>query len=235
MNIAVFDDGAAIVKGLTCHLSDFFHERAISFALFSFADSKAVTDFNKSMDIAFIGIQADGFDAIAAGRALKEKNPNILLFLITAHAKYLDDAFELGAFRFLLTPIDWVRFTRALDAALSVIENRNVKVLCADNTNVVLSTTDIVYCENSNRKTKIVTQNGEYFSKDKLREWRSRLDDVKFYSPHASFIVNLNYVAAFDRNSLMLKWGDNQSTVSISAKHQKEFRQRYIAFSQKGG
>lgn len=230
MNIAVFDDDVAIVK----HLSDYFRERAMQFTLFSFADSSELAEFDRCLDMAFIGIQSDGLDGIAAGRALKEKNPNILLFLIVAHEAYLDDAFELGAFRFLLKPIDWTRFTRALDAALCIIRNRNVRVLCADNINVVVSTTDIVYCENSNRKTKIVTQSGEYFSKEKLRDWRVRLDDVKFYSPHASYIVNLNYIVSFNRSSLTLKWGEKQSTVSISAKHQKEFRQRYTMFAQKG-
>lgn len=234
MNIAVFDDDADIVNSLVYHLSDYLKTIGVPFTLFSFTDSRALLKTDQGYDMAFLGIRTDSSDSLAVGKALKERNPNVLLFFITAYTDYLDDAFELGAFRFLLEPIDWTRFARALDAALCTIGSREVKVLCADNTNVVVSTTDIVYCENSSRKTKIVTRDGAYLSKEKLRDWRDRLDDVKFYSPHASYIVNLNYIVSFDRNSLTLKWGDNKSTVSISTKHQKEFRQRYAAFAQKG-
>lgn len=234
MKIAICDDELSTRNEIKYALSNYFDEKLIDAAIYDYNNGKDLLNSEITFDMAFLDVEMPMLDGIETGKALKQKHPNIVIFMITAFSDYLDDAFELGAYRFLQKPLDVPRLYRSLDAALLSMSSKDIKLICANNESVILSTGSIVYCESYKRKTKIVTTNGEYISREKIDYWKEILNELIFYSPHSSFIINFNYIKSFNRKSLILSYSNTNVEISIAAKKQQEFRTKMFLFAERG-
>jgi two-component system LytT family response regulator len=234
MKIAVCDDDLLIRNEMKYALTNYFSEKLINTKIVDFDNGEDLINSDISFDMAFLDVEMPMLDGIETGKALKQKNPNIVIFMITAFSDYLDDAFEIGAYRFLQKPLDVLRLYRSLDSALISMSSKDVKVICANNESVIIPTGSIVYCESYKRKTKIVTTNGEYISKEKIDYWKEILNELIFYSPHSSFIINFNYIKSFNRKSLILSYSNSNIEISVAAKKQQEFRTKIFLFAERG-
>lgn len=234
MKIAVCDDELLTRNEIKYAISNYFAEKLIDIELYDYGNSKDLLNSDINFDIAFLDVEMPVLNGIEAGKTLKNKHPNIVIFMITAYSDYLDDAFEIGAYRFLQKPLDVPRLYRSLDAALLSMSSRDIKLICDNNKSIILSTGSIVYCESYKRKTKIITTSGEYISKERIDYWKKILNELIFYSPHSSFIINFNYIKSFNRKSLILSYSNSNVEISIAAKKQQEFRTKMFLFAERG-
>ncbi len=234
MKLAICDDELKIRKEIKNSLSNYFSENLIDAEIYDYENGEDLLNSEINFDMAFLDVEMPTSSGIEIGRELKQKSPNIVIFMITAYSDYLDDAFELGAYRFLQKPLDVPRLYRSLDAALLSISSRDIKIICSNNESAIISTGSIVYCESYKRKTKIVTTNGEFISKDKINVWKTMLNELIFYSPHSSFIINFNYIKSFNRKSLILSYLDETVEISIAPKKQQDFRTKMFLFAERG-
>ncbi len=234
MKIAICDDEILARNEIKYALSNYFSEKLIDVEIYDFDNGEDLLNSEINFDMAFLDVEMPMLDGIETGKVLKQKYPNNVVFMITAYSDYLDDAFDIGAYRFLQKPLDVPRLYRSLDSALLSISSKDVKVICANNESIVIPTGSIVYCESYKRKTKIVTTNGEYVSKKKIEYWKNILNELIFYSPHSSFIINFNYIKSFTRKSLILSYCNSNIEISIAAKKQQEFRTKMFLFAERG-
>ena len=234
MKIAICDDELLTRNEIKYSLSNYYSEKLIDAEIYDYNNGEDLLNSEINFDMAFLDVEMPMLDGIETGKALKHKYPNIVIFMITAFSDYLDDAFEIGAYRFLQKPLDVPRLYRSLDAALISMSSKDIKLICANNESVMLSTGSIVYCESYKRKTKIVTTNGEYISREKIDYWKEILNELIFYSPHSSFIINFNYIKSFNRKSLILSYSNSNVEISIAAKKQQEFRTKMFLFAERG-
>lgn len=234
MNIAICEDNMHTRKSILNILQDYFNEKLLCVEFFESSDGSQLLNQNKRFDIVFIDVEMPNSNGIDTSRQLKALSPNTIIFIITAFSNYLDDAFEVGAYRFIEKPIDIVRLYRSLDSALLSMCNKNISILCNDNQSIIVPKNFVIYCENYNRKTKIVTINGEYLSKDKIDYWKLKLNEFNFFSPHNSYIINFNYIKSFHNKSLILSYEGQEIEISISAKRQTEFRKRFFLYEERG-
>lgn len=176
-------------------------------------------------DMAFLDVEINGINGIDIGKVLKKNNENIILFIVTAYDKYLDDALDLNVLRFLQKPINSQRFYAGLEQAMRRIDNSSVEIPIRNRTSIVnVPIQDIMYIEIADRKTKIVTKNQSYLSKHSIKFWQERLVASFFYQPHKSFIVNLKYITSFHKDTVRMQNGD---IVPISFRKQAQF-QKYV-------
>lgn len=234
MKIAICDDEKRIRQEIEKSLFNYLREKTINAEIYTFEDGKDLLNCGIAFDMAFLDIEMPSISGVEIGKKLKQKYNNIIIFMITAYSDYLDDAFEIGAYRFLQKPLDIIRLYHSLDAALLSISNKEIRIICADNNSFVISTNTIVFCEVFKRKTRIVTTDGDYISKEKISFWKEKLNELSFYSPHASFIVNFNYIKSFNRQSLVLSYSNQTINISIAPKKQKEFRTKMFLFAERG-
>lgn len=233
MKIAICDDELRIRKEVENVLFNYFTEKLIKPEMYCFANGEDLLNSGIDFDMAFLDIEMPTSNGVEIAKKLKQKFTNIVIFMITAYSEYLDDAFELGAYRFLQKPLDITRLYRSLDAALLSMSNREIKIISMNNESVVIPTSSIVYCESYKRKTKIVTIDGEFVSRERLDMWKDKLNELNFCSPHASFIINFNYIKSFNRKSLVLTYLDKSIEISIAPKKQKEFRTKMFLFAER--
>jgi len=144
----------------------------------------------------------------------------------TAALDFAPDSFEVGASGYLLKPYTPETFERTMHRVLSdIVEN----TYAIKNRSQVLHIPreEIMYVESHNSQC-ILHQAGQktYTLYKKLGEIEQELTAPCFLRCHQSFLVNMNYVKAVDKDFILT----NDDVVLIRKKNLKELRQIYFDY-----
>lgn len=231
MKIAICDDNLNIVDEVKNLLDEYALSKNLSLDISTFNDGQAVLESDERFNIAILDVEMPGCNGIELGKILREKNRHIVLMYITSHKKYLDEALNLNAARFFEKPIDSKRFYDGLDNALKRIDNTTIKFfLKEDNASVRINANDIIYVEIEpigHRKTKIVTEEKTYISSNKIVFWEEHLISSLFVKTHKSYIINMEYITKYEKNTLQL---DGKYNIPISRNYQSSVHKAFIRY-----
>lgn len=223
MNIAICDDDRKICR--------FFEEKIR--AIYQNADIKSFYDADalwhvaekksgQAPDILLLDIQMSRMNGMELARRLRSIGWKSILIFITAYADYVFDAFDVGAFHYLVKPVSDKKLAEVLQKAAeqlnqkkSGIENTDADAGRNDERRITVKSggihtavkvADIVYAEVFNRKVVIhtTTESIEYYGK--LKNLEDELGD-DFYRPHRAYLVNMKYVLKYDRSVIFLQGG----------------------------
>lgn len=183
-------------------------------------------------DVVFLDIAMPGLSGIEISKTIDK---NIKVVFITAHNEYAVDAFEIGAFDYILKPIDEERFQISLKRlreswGLSGMEKLPIKV---DNETVFLDINDIILIEKIKglRKVAIDTRKASFITKNNLNILESKLNKFGFIRTHKSFIVNPNKIEKlipFGDKSYLVKLSGTTKNVILSRKYASEIKHLLI-------
>ena len=129
MQIAICDDDPMIIKALQKDLEQYFRKLHLSCPPISqFTSGEALLNNKEEKDIVFLDVEKPWLIGIYVGNTLRERYPNILIFIVTSFMEYLDDAMRFHVFRYLSKPIDRQRLFRNLDDALAQYHASSKKI-----------------------------------------------------------------------------------------------------------
>ena len=186
---------------------------------------------NSQFDIAFLDVEMPGASGIHAGVKLKEKNPQIKIFIVTAYPDYLDEAMRFQVFRYLSKPVDKTRLFRNLKDAVHSYNIESCKFTIETSTAVYVRRSEEIICvESANRKTVVHTTDGDLISCKNMEYWREILSVPCFYSTHRSYIVNMRYVYTIGKDSIILKNGNWKMDAFLSKKKFAHFKNIYLMY-----
>ena len=172
-----------------------------------------------------------GRSGIHVGARLKEYNPKIKVFIVTSFPDYLDEAMRFQVFRYLSKPIDKSRLFRNLKDAVYLhnMETHVIPVTSKDGV-VALPADQFVCVETDSRKTYIYTPTDKIQSVESIEKWKEKLTLPCFYMPYRSFIINMQYVVSFSKDSIQLRCGDTIKEAYLAKRKYNEFKDRYLMF-----
>lgn len=228
MNILICDDEVRYVEDVRRYVGQFMQERRIQAELFVTTDPRKIMQEDTVYDLALLDIQMEGFDGIAVAQELRRRNGKVILFFITAFDEYQDDAMDLHVFRFFEKPFNEQRMRAGLEKAMEYLDEIYVDVYLRNGggaRRVLLD--DILLVKTENRKTYLLTKDGEYTTTDSLDVWQKKLAPSFFYRVHKSYLVNLHYVTVYHYNEIFLQ---GEVRVPISTRHQAEFHRYWFLF-----
>ncbi len=197
----------------------------------SFGDSMEALMFleNNSVDIIFSDIQMPKINGLDLVKTLE--NPPVIIF-ITAHRDFALDGFETGATDYLVKPVRFDRFLKAVNKAKDYInlkQNSTVHQVNSDRifiksdgklTKILLD--EILYVEAQGDYLKIVINNESYTTLATLKSMDEVLTLPKFYRVQRSFIVNLESIRSLNGNMVELT---NGKSISIALNKKEELYQ----------
>lgn len=97
-------------------------------------------------------------NGIYIGNVLKERNKNIIIFVVTSYSEYLDEAMRFHVFRYLSKPLEKQRLFRNLKDALAVYHTLSQKIaLETKEETLTLPVNDIILIETQGRKIIVHT------------------------------------------------------------------------------
>ena len=200
-------DDEELARGLIAkHLDQLDSFEVVASCASAIAASKVLK--KEQIDLLFLDIEMPVLKGTEFFKNLIHK-PKVIF--TTAHRDFALDGFELNAVDYLLKPISFARFFKAIEKFLEykqsqlqekIIENKDDFVFVRkERKQVKVSFEEIVYVESVKDYIKIVTENDNHLVKQTLKSFESILDK-RFLRTHRSYIVNFDRVTAYTRQDV---------------------------------
>ena len=172
-------------------------------------------------------------NGMEVAKKIRETSDVIIIF-VTALKEYVFEGYDVGAFHYLLKPIDEQKFTEVMDRAICQIRSKkNVEplVIKVGGNYVRIPVDDILYAENQARKIMLHTKSKKepYCFYEKMEVLEQKLGD-RFFRSHRGFLVNLQEVARYDNSNIELKNGEN---VFLAKQKYNDFVTAYMKYLRK--
>ena len=226
LKVIICDDDKLYTQEVFNNVKSILDEKQIQPTIDIFTDSSYICSDDYFYDLAFLDVEMQPFSGIETARKLKAVNKNIVIFFITSYDKYLDEAMDINAFRFIKKPLDVKRLRSGVEKALSLIDNTQVSFYLKENNSIVtITSNDIIYIEIVGRTTEIVLENKKYISTNRIDFWENKLIASFFYRVHKSYIINMKYITNYKRDTVTLAQKYN---IPVSYRKQAAFRNAFF-------
>jgi DNA-binding LytR/AlgR family response regulator len=184
-----------------------------------------------NVDLLFLDVQMPELTGISFLRSLQKKP---LVILTTAYSEYAIEGYELDITDYLLKPITFERFLKAVDkvnqrmTAGPVASDKPAEaaapnfIFVKDGTKLVkIRWDDILYVEGLKDYVTIHTRTQKVISLQRLKVLEEQLPADKFIRVHNSFIVALDAIDSVHKDKIQI----GQASIPIGDTYKKEFRE----------
>ncbi len=235
ISIAICDDEKKTLEELKQNLNVYFRNTAVKISTFLSADDliSEVME-NGGFDIYILDVIMPGLNGIDLGIKLRQRGDNGVIIYLTASTEYAIISYEVGAFFYLLKPVDNDKLTYVLNQAIKIIDdikNKGIAVKTQDGVKF-LRFDEIMYAELKDRAVCYTTSSGEKVISRYLRvpfreACAKLLNDGSFVMCGASFCVNPGFIKAFEKNFIVLK---NDTRLSLPQKVVYNIKAQWLDF-----
>ena len=235
MRIAICDDEKNIREFIAEKVKKQYAKADIVF----FSSGEELLLYDKQIEILIIDIQMNGKNGMETARELRKKDKKVIIIFVTAIEDYVYQAFDVGAFHYLVKPIDDVKFADVFCRAVEEWEMQDIHTRQPEEKYVMINNggihskvmlEDIVYAEVFNRKVVIHKLKDEIEYYGKLSDLEALAGD-SFFRPHRAYLINFKYVEKYNATTIFLEKG----TVLMAKQNYPEFVKKYMKYIQKRG
>lgn len=160
-----------------------------------------------TIDLLFLDIEMPYLSGIDLLRSL-QRPPKVIF--TTAFEQYALKGFELEAVDYLLKPVTFERFLKAVNRAHELLSNQPAApaadhlFIRTDDKFVRLQWADILYVEGMENYVRIHTLQGMHVTHATLKSVLEHLPDPPFLQTHKSYIVNSTKITGIEGNVIEL-------------------------------
>lgn len=185
---------------------------------------------NHSVDLMFLDIQMPEITGITLLKSLQKKP---LVILTTAYSEYALESYDLDVVDYLLKPVTFDRFLKAVDKASQRVavpavkaaevmgEKQNEFVFVKDGTKLVkVNYDDILFVEGLKDYVTIVTRTQKIVTLQRLKALEELLPADRFIRIHHSYIIALKAVDTINKGEVHI----GSHVIPISDSYKKAFR-----------
>lgn len=191
-----------------------------------YLSGEALLSSGENYDIVLLDIELKNKNGLEIAALLRKRSRAKIIF-ITSHIEEMSNGYKVRAFRFLTKPIKETMFNEAIESAIEEISSVKKLELQSDLGMVVVHNKDIVYVEAGNHSSCVRTVGGVFRSPLILSELRGKLTGREFFSPHRSYIINMDYIREIGTNEVLMHNGER---VQLSRLKQREFKQLFYQY-----
>ncbi len=213
MNCIIIDDDQVSIKMLT-HLV----QRTEFLELLSdFEDPIEAANYlnTNKVDLIFLDVEMPGMTGLEMLNSLQDK-PQVIL--VSGKSEYALDAFEFDVVDYLLKPVQYGRFLKAVNKARErmpeeeEVQKGDELVLKGDfifvkseSMLVRVNMSDILWVEALADYIALVTPSKRYVIHSTMKAIQARLPSEFFLRVHRSYIVRLDKIDAIEDNTIIIK------------------------------
>lgn len=242
MKIVICDDDSNMREILQSKIERTCREIGLDCQIDCCSSGEEVLRAPQMPDLLFLDIQMPEKDGMYVARELRCRRWETILIFVTALSEYVYDAFDVGAFHYLVKPFEDEKFSQVLRKAVEEYEGRKVSangkrvqetdtiLIRQGSVSSAVPIDSIIYAEVFNRKITLHTTNGDMEYYGKLTELSQRVGD-SFYRTHRAYLVNLKYVEKYDATTIWMERG----IALVSKKQFAGFVKQYMRYISRKG
>ncbi len=171
----------------------------------------------------------DNINGMDVARKIREYGNKMEIIFITSLIDYVQDGYEVKAYRYLLKPINFEELKKHLLTCIKEIKlNKKNYIIIKNKSNTYkINSNEITYIEVQKKDMLIHTINKNFQVKYSLEKVEKDLNIDTFVRCHKSFIVNLSYVENIKSNIAILESGEE---VAVSRYRYKDIKTKFLKF-----
>ena len=194
----------------------------------------AINDMPKikdNVDLVFLDIEMPEMSGIDF---LKNLSNNPYVIIVSSKGKYALEAFEYDVTDYLLKPISYSRFFKAVnkvikrakkdnDIPASSITNDAKEIFIKKNSSLVrLEYDDILYIEALENYVMVVAKKDKFTIHITMKGILEKLPTQKFKRVHRSYIVNVNAIKEIEDNAIVINVSDGKKIIPIGKSYRND-------------
>lgn len=206
--------------------------KGVTWEIDMFSTSEDMINSNKAYDWVFLDVEMGEPNGLQTAEMLHEKKKETLIFFVTHHEDYMDQALDNHAFRFWTKPMDKNRLEYGLKVALKKMITQTKKILVVtERQSTEVFVKDIIYLYHKSRYTHLVTTDGELTTWTSFKTIVNQLPDDCFAKTHASCCVNFRYVKGYDKTGMRCEHNGNVYKPFFSVRKYSAFDKKFKDWS----
>ncbi|MFO7617061.1 MAG: LytTR family DNA-binding domain-containing protein [Bacteroidales bacterium] len=177
------------------------------------------------VDLVLLDIELPGMNGLEYLQTLKNQPAVIIL---SGLEKYAIEAFEYDVSDYLLKPIIFSRFYKAISKVYNrwrkdqnISQEHSYSFIRKGNTLIRLSLADISWIEAMENYVVLVTPTGKHPVHFTLKALIERLPQGLFIRTHRSYVVNINKIEVINSTSLKVRVGDTLAEIPVGKVYRK--------------
>ena len=236
MRIAVCDDDRAIRE----ELFRLIQKQVSEADIMEYQSGEELINARGNFDIYFIDIEMGEVSGMDIARRIREQEDNgrqrSIIIFVTGYREYMEAAFDVNAFHYLIKPIDTEKFSEVFrrawkEAAVFYEQEKKYIIVKSSGTQQKILLKNIYYIESGNKKVIFHTTNGTLEVYGKMEELEKGLGNT-FYRCHRCYLVNMEKISAYSADNIQVINGDN---LLLARKKYSDFIKIYMRYVKNGG
>ena len=161
---------------------------------------------DNEVDLMFLDVELPEMSCI---EFIKNVEITCQVIIVSGKKEYAVDAFEYNVTDYLLKPIQYARFAKAVEKARQIYENvqseGSTSLLIKQESKLVkLDLQNIYYIEAFSDYVNIYTKTTRYTVLSTMKAIESKLPSADFMRVHRSYIVRLDKISVIEENTIVL-------------------------------
>lgn len=230
--VGICDGNIASCSEIERHLLQYSEQEAVRIETEVFLSGqdlcRALEKEKMMFQLLFLDIELRDMDGISVGSFLREKMQNDVtqIVFISGSRDYAMQLFKIRPLDFLIKPLDYQEVYRIMKVYQRLFPETGLffeyrKGRCS----YQVAQSQIICVKCSGKKICLITSCGELEFYGKMADVISRLDSMKFWIIHKSFIINTDYVFQFGRDEITMVNGES---LPVSKAYKKEITDKLL-------
>ncbi|RDY22836.1 DNA-binding response regulator [Romboutsia maritimum] len=228
LKVVICEDDFVFRDTLNEYLEVILKEITNQFEIITFnCGEDLVENYPEDVDIFFLDIEMNKLTGMDVARKIREVDDNSEIIFTTGVINYVQDGYEVRAYRYLLKPIQFELLKEHVNSCIKDIIKRNENNIVIQNKGCIykLRIDEITFVEVINKDIIIHTINQSYNTKTNMKIIEKELIKYNFYRCHNSFLVNMKYVEYIKQSTILV----NSVEIPVSRYRIKKFKTKLLS------
>lgn len=234
--LAVCDDMPIECADIAKQIENILKQFNIEFVIKQFFDGQQLLHSKENFDIIFLDIKMPQISGMDLAKKMRQRGKQSLIIFITSASEYVFEAFDVEAFQYLIKPVQNEKLKNILQKAIKRMQvdaNPDFLIISVDRQTKKVFLKDILYIESIGRIAKIHCHEATLETYEQIGILEDKLSDKFFFRCHKCFLVNLNYIEAFNKTEISLENGEK---IMLAKRRYEDFQKAILSYMKmKGG
>ncbi|GAA0106744.1 two-component system response regulator RgaR [Paraclostridium sordellii] len=211
INIGICDDELHYRLKIKDILEEILKAYPINYNIYEFTSGECLLEnYPKDLNILIMDIQMKRMNGMDTARKIREFDEDLEIIFMTSFSEFMQDGYEVKAYRYILKPIIKKNFSKNILACIDEIMKKRNNYLTINVKNYVdrIKIDSIIYIETNRPNLLIYTSDSIYTTKMSISKMENILCGYGFFRCHNSFIINLKLVDSMNGNTVIVNGKD---------------------------